>query len=353
MSGLINIGGRRTGPGMACYIIAEAGVNHNGRLDRAKMLIDAAVDAGADAVKFQSFNTGAIVTGSAPKAGYQKKSGGSEETQEQMLRSLELTYRAQAELFDYAAAQGIEFMSSPFDLESARMLKDLGVNCFKVASGCLTFRPLLEEIGSFGLPVILSTGMADMEEIMVAVDDLQRAGSEDVILLQCVTDYPADINAVNLRAMPVMGTAFDLLYGYSDHTTGDEAVLAAVAMGACVIEKHLTLDRRAAGPDHAASMMPAEFKVMVQRIRRVEDALGVARKAPSAVELENRRVCRYSIVSARPLKAGAVLAKADLTAKRPGSGISPVEMDSLMGRRLKMDVGADALIDWDMLEEVA
>lgn len=349
----INIGRRKIGEGMPCYVIAEAGVNHNGSLERAKDLVAAAVEAGADVVKFQSFNTRAIVTGYAPKAVYQKDTTGHEGTQQHMLSSLELTREEQAELFEYAAAKGIEFMSSPFDLESARMLKDLGVNCFKVPSGCLTYRTLLQEIGSYGRPVILSTGMAGMDEIKVAVNDIKGAGCEDVMLLQCVTDYPADINSVNLRTMLMMGREFDLLYGYSDHTEGDEAVLAAVVLGACVVEKHLTLDRNDTGPDHAASMPGDEFKIMVQRIRRVEAALGSEIKEPSDVELQNRQACRYSIVAARTIEAGSVIGREDLTAKRPGTGISPVEMDVLTGCKIKHDVEADTLIDWNMLEEVS
>lgn len=353
MKPVVKIGRRRVGAGEPCYIIAEAGVNHNGSMETARQLVAAAAEAGADAVKFQSYKTKAIVTGSAPKADYQKKNAGAYDTQEQMLAALELTDDEQAGLSRFASMQGIDFLSTPFDLESARMLRALGVNAFKVSSGCLTYRSLLVEIASYGLPVILSTGMATMDEVGAAVGTLRDSGSGDIVLLQCVTDYPADIRSVNLRAMPLLGREFGALYGYSDHTVGDEAVLAAVALGACVIEKHLTLDRSGKGPDHAASMMPGEFKTMVARIRRVEASLGVERKEPAEIELINRGICRYSVVAARPIKAGAVLAECDLTAKRPGTGISPAEMERLIGHRVLEDIAADELLGWHMVEGYA
>lgn len=336
--------------GRRCFIIAEAGVNHNGSLDCAVRLVDAAAEAGADAVKFQSFITSEIVTSAAAKARYQEVATGTGGSQADMLRKLELSSLDILDLKVHAEAAGIKFLSTPFDIRSARALRDAGVACMKISSGCITYSGLLREVGSYGLPVILSTGMADMDEVGAAVADLDCSGCRNIVLLQCVTDYPADIKTVNLRAMLSMGRVFGLPYGYSDHTEGDEAVLAAVALGASVIEKHITLDTASEGPDHASSMMPADFRKMVERIRNVEAALGDGRKTPTQSELANRNACRYSLVAARTIRKGSKLTGADITAKRPGSGIAPSLIDRLTGCTAREEIQQDELLSWEMLE---
>lgn len=357
------------------FVVAEAGVNHNGDLGRARAMIDAAAAAGADAVKFQTFKADRIVTRDAGKADYQHAHTG-DGGQLEMLRALELLPEAHAALRDHAEQQGIEFMSTPFDVESLRFLvRELGVRRLKLPSGELTHGALLWEAGRSGLPVILSTGQAYLNEVSEALAVLAHgirnaeppaslaacvAGLESahadlarhVTLLHCTSQYPTPLSAVNLRAMDTLAESFSLPVGYSDHTEGISVALAAAARGACVIEKHFTLDRGLPGPDHAASLEPAELCAMVAGIRAVSEALGTQDKAPQTCEADVRAVARKSLLAARPLRAGTRLGPDDLIAKRPAGGLSPMRLWELCGGRLTRDYAADErLCEQDLVAE--
>jgi len=352
------------------FIIAEAGVNHDGSLDDALRMVDAAAAAGADAVKFQTFDAAQLVTRRAGKAAYQARNTGTDDGQYAMLKALELDRPAHRVLADHAACRGIRFMSTAFDLDSLGFLETLGMPAIKVPSGDLTWAAMLLTVSRLDAPLILSTGMADLEEIRAALsvvafgmtrsglptgkDDLEAALGdpaaqarlrERVTLLHCTTEYPAPMAAVNLRAMDVMAEAFGLPVGYSDHTLGTTVAIAAVARGATVIEKHFTLDRARPGPDHAASLEPGELAAMVAAIRDVEVALGRAVKAPTPEEAGNRTVARRSLVAARPLAAGEVFTLDNLTAKRPADGLSPMDIWPLIGRTAGRAYDADEAIE--------
>jgi N,N'-diacetyllegionaminate synthase len=328
-------------------IIAEAGVNHNGSVDLALQLIDAAKASGADAVKFQTFRADRIATRSAEKANYQQRQAADGESQFEMLRRLELDAAAHRRLFDHCRKTGIQFLSSPFDIQSVDLLDTLDVPLLKIPSGEITNLPFLERIAAKGRPVILSTGMSTLGEVEEAVQVLRAGGVSEITLLHCVTEYPAPYAEINLRAMQTLKSAFGLPVGYSDHTPGIEIAIAAVALGAEVIEKHFTLDRSLPGPDHAASLEPREFKQMAAAIRNVESALGDGIKKPALCELPNIPVARKSVVAARALRAGQKLVAADLDIKRPGTGLSPKLLMVLVGRTLRTDVEPDELILWD------
>ena len=332
---------------MKTFIIAEAGVNHNGSLKLAKKLVDVAVSAGADAVKFQTFKAEAVVSRFAPKAEYQKQTTDANESQLEMIKKLELSYEDFEELFRYCKNRGIIFMSTPFDIESARFLKDLGVEIFKIPSGEITNYLLLKEIGSYGKEIILSTGMADLGEIEDALEVLTTAGTpkEKITVLHCNTEYPTPYEDVNLRAMLTIKEAFKVKVGYSDHTLGIEIPVAAVALGACVIEKHFTLDKNLPGPDHRASLEPEELKAMVRAIRNVEKALGSGIKKPSPSELKNLPIARKSIVARRAIKKGEIFTEENLTVKRPGTGISPMRWNEVLGRKAPRDFKQDEMIE--------
>lgn len=327
-------------------IIAEAGVNHNGDIDMAKRLIDAAAEAGADLVKFQTFNADRLVTRDAAKADYQAQSSGGEESQYAMLHRLELTPAMHEELIAHCAARNIGFFSTGFDIDSLDLLVELGQRLFKIPSGEITNLPYLRHIGQLCKEVILSTGMANLSDVQAALEVLEVAGTprERVTVLHCTTEYPAPMNEVNLRAMQTLQTAFGVRIGYSDHTLGIEVAIAAVAMGASVIEKHFTLDRNLPGPDHQASLEPHELRAMVAAIRNIEQALGdgIKRLAPS--EAKNKSAVRKSIVASRSIKAGETFSDENLTTKRPGIGISPMLWDEVVGRRANHDFAADELI---------
>lgn len=333
-----------------CFIIAEAGVNHNGDIGIAKALIDAAVEAGADAVKFQTFRAEELVTLTAEKAGYQKENDPSETTQYNMLKKLELSERDFRTLSGYAKKKGILFLSTAFDDESLDVLIRLRVPAFKIPSGALTDFFCLERIAHQKKPVFLSTGMATLGEVRDAVTCLQDQGCTDIVLLHCTTSYPAPLESVNLRAMDTLRETFRLPVGYSDHTEGILVPVAAVARGACVIEKHLTLDRTLPGPDHAASIEPDELKEMIVAIRRAEKALGTAVKKPARCEIENRSVVRKSVVAAGQIRKGSVIQLPHLALKRPGTGIEPKYLKDLVGKRAKTTIKKDTLISWDMIE---
>jgi N,N'-diacetyllegionaminate synthase len=327
-------------------IIAEAGVNHNGDIGMACALIDAASAAGADLVKFQTFDADRLVTRNARKADYQMKMTATDESQRDMLKRLELSPAMHEKLIAHAAKRGIEFFSTAFDLDSLDYLLGLGMSRIKVPSGELTNLPYLRKVGSTGNPVILSTGMANLGEIEAALAALEAAGTprRQITVLHCSTEYPAPMAEVNLQAMPVMARAFGVQVGYSDHTEGIEVAIAAVAMGASVIEKHFTLDRALPGPDHRASIEPDELARMVRSIRNIELALGDGVKRPSASEEKNRLVARKSLFAACAIAKGELFSEQNLVAKRPGTGISPMRLDELLGRAAARDFVADELI---------
>jgi len=331
-------------------IIAEAGVNHNGSLELALRLVDAAAEAGADAVKFQSFKADKVASAQAAKADYQTRTTGAGESQLEMLRRLELTETDHQVIAARCLERGIRFLSTPFDEESADLLHRLGVELFKIPSGEITNTPLLRHVASLGHPLVISTGMADLEEVRECVEVVRRAGATDITLLHCVTEYPAPVDQINLRAMATMRSAFGLPVGYSDHSEGIEIALAATALGACVIEKHFTLDRNLPGPDHKASLEPSELAAMVRGIRVVERALGDGIKRAAPCERANRDVARRSVVVLRDLPSGAVLADSDLGARRPGTGITPSRIPELVGQILSQPVEAGTLLRMEDLQ---
>lgn len=328
-------------------IIAEAGVNHNGDLKLAKRLIDVAAEAGADCVKFQTFRADRQVTRVAQKAHYQIKTTGSTESQYEMLRRLELSIEMHKELIAHCAVRNIGFLSTGFDVESVDLLRDLGQNLFKIPSGEITNLPYLRHIGHLGKSVILSTGMATLGEIEAAIEVLEQAGTPRAMLtvLHCTTEYPTPMNEVNLRAMQSIHLSLGVAVGYSDHTPGIEVAIAAVAMGASVIEKHFTVDRDLPGPDHKASLEPEELKAMVAAIRNIEIALGDGIKRLTESEARNKPVARKSLVASRRIKAGDVFGDQNVTAKRPGTGISPMRLDEVIGRIAPRDFAEDELIE--------
>ena len=329
-------------------IIAEAGVNHNGDLELARELIDSAAAAGADYVKFQTFLSDAIVSARAPKAEYQKSRDGSA-SQLEMIRRLELPFEKHSELARYATERGVSFASTAFDHASLDLVKDLGVDFLKVPSGEMTNLPYLRRVGRTGMPVIASTGMCTMNEIGAAVDVLLEHGTKkkDLRILHCNTQYPTPMDDVHLRAMATIREAFDVDVGYSDHTLGIEVPIAAVALGATVIEKHITLDRSMPGPDHAASLEPGELSAMIASIRNIERALGNAAKGPTPSERANREIARKSIVASRRIEKNEPFSEANLTVKRPGDGLSPMRWDEVTGRLASRDYEPDEPIELD------
>lgn len=312
-------------------------------------LVDAAADAGADAVKFQTFRTDRLAAATAPKARYQERDGAAGESQADMLRRLELPRAALEAVAERARTRGLTFFSSPFDAESADLLAGLGVPAFKLGSGELTNTPLVRHVARHRRPLILSTGMATLAEVEVAVRAVADVGNEQLVLLQCVSSYPADPAHANLRAMATMAAAFRVPVGFSDHMLENEASLAAVALGASVIEKHLTLDRTDRGPDHAASLDPSGFAALVRGLRIVEAALGDGVKRPTPAEADVARVARRSVVLVRDLPAGAVLEASHLALLRPGTGIEPGALPLVVGRRLARSLPAGTPLEWGML----
>ena len=329
-------------------IIVEAGVNHNGSIELAKKMIDAAVEAGADAIKFQTFKAEKVVSRYAPKAEYQKKTTTDGESQLEMIKKLELDAAAHQTLIDYCKKRNIQFLSTPFDFESIDLLNELGLDIFKIPSGEITNLPYLRKIGVLRKKIILSTGMANLGDIEDALDVLMEAGTvrENMTVLHCNTEYPTPMQDVNLRAILTIGAAFPgVQVGYSDHTLGIEVPIAAVAMGATVIEKHFTLDRNMEGPDHKASLEPDELKAMVKAIRNIEKAFGSGIKQASPSELKNKPIARKSIVAARDIKKGEEFTEENLTTKRPGTGISPMRWDEMIGRTAGKNYKTDEIIN--------
>ncbi|HBL22509.1 MAG TPA: N-acetylneuraminate synthase [Deltaproteobacteria bacterium] len=330
---------------MGIFIIAEAGVNHNGSLAIAKKMVDAAKACGADAVKFQAFRADRLVSRTAPKAAYQKKACGADETQLEMLRRLELTPAGHQSLFRHCLARRILYLASPFDQASADDLAALGMKAFKVPSGEITNHPFLAHVALLGRPIYLSTGMSTLGEIEAALGVIRENGKPPVTLLHCVTEYPAPYQEINLKAMETMRRAFGLPVGYSDHTDGIEISIAAAALGAVVIEKHFTLDRGMAGPDHRSSLEPAALAAMIKAIRHVESALGDGIKGPAPCEIRNISAVRKSIVAARDIRAGEVLRPELLAVKRPAGGIGPERWRDIIGRKAVRSFQRDEMIE--------
>lgn len=336
-------------------IIAEAGVNHNGSIDRAREMVKAARKAGADYVKFQTAVPELVISSIAPKADYQKATTGTDQSQLDMCRAIHLPLEAYAELKALCEEEGIGFMSTPFDLVSIDLLADLGQAWFKIPSGEITNLPYLRRIAKKGIPVILSTGMSTIDEIERAIEILTGTCKEfpsesdltrdDIVVLHCNTEYPTPMQDVNLRAMKTLADRLGVRTGYSDHTCGIEVPVAAAALGACVIEKHFTLDKNLPGPDHKASLDPQELAAMVTSIRNVELALGSEDKCVSPSEAKNINIARKSIVAARAIKAGETLTEENITVKRPGGGVSPMKWDEVIGTKAIRDFDYDTLIE--------
>ena len=330
------------------FIIAEAGVNHNGSLERAKNMVKVAAKAGVDAIKFQTFRTKTLVTKDAIKADYQIKASGQSETQFEMLKKLELSFESHLELMESCRLNQIEFLSTAFDLTTIDLLVELGLNKWKIPSGEITNLPFLRKIASLGQEIILSTGMSDLGEIKDALDVFMTSGisPDKITVLHCNTEYPTPFEDVNLKAMLTIKAAFPCAnIGYSDHTLGIEIPIAAVVMGATIIEKHFTLDNNMEGPDHKASLEPHELKAMVRAIRNIEKALGNGIKKPSPSELKNKPIVRKSIVAAQAIAAGEKFTDDNLTTKRPGTGLSPMKWDEVVGKTATKNYTKDELID--------
>ncbi|HDK7155685.1 TPA: N-acetylneuraminate synthase [Clostridium botulinum] len=330
---------------MSTYIIAEAGVNHNGDLELAKLMIDEAKRAGANCIKFQTFVSKNIVSKNASKAGYQKQHTKPSESQLDMLKKLELSFDDFKELKKYCDLKGIEFLSTAFDLDSINFLNGLGMRIWKIPSGEVTNLPYLIEIAKIHKPIILSTGMSTLEEVEEAVNILRTNGCQDIILLHCTTEYPAPYTEVNLKAMNTLKEKFNVMVGYSDHTKGTEVAIAAVAMGATVIEKHFTLDRNMEGPDHKSSLEPKELKIMINAIRNIEKAMGNGEKIPSPSERKNINIARKSIVAKCNIKKGEIFSGDNIITKRPGNGISPMRWFDVIGKTAIKDFQEDELIE--------
>jgi N,N'-diacetyllegionaminate synthase len=335
-------------------IIAEAGVNHNGNMTMAKQLIGVAAEAGADYIKFQTFKTESLVSSTAKKAEYQKQNMSRDvsDSQFEMLKKLELSPEMHHELIAYCEQKKIKFLSTGFDLESIDLLDSLSIDLFKIPSGEITNLPYLQKVGSFNKKVILSSGMCNMDEIQEAVDILIKSGTarNKISVLHCTTNYPTAMQDVNLRAMLSIKEELSLPIGYSDHTLGIEVPIAAVAMGASIIEKHFTLDKTLPGPDHKASLEPAELIAMVKAIRNIEQALGSREKKPTETEIKNKTSARKSIHLVKNLRKNHVLSQDDLIMKRPGDGISPMLMMQVIGKKLKTEVEKEHKLKWEDLQ---
>lgn len=329
-------------------IIAEAGVNHNGDINLAYQLIDAAANAGADIVKFQTFKAENLVSKSAPKAEYQLQTSNKEESQFEMIKKLEINKEMHFLLMEYCKKKNIEFLSTPFDIESAQLLSELGITLFKIPSGEITNLPYLRHIGSYKKKVILSTGMSTLGEIEQALHLLIKAGTDkkNITVLHCNTEYPTPYIDVNLKAMLTIKNAFEVSVGYSDHTSGIEVTVAAVALGATIIEKHFTIDKNSEGPDHKASLDPLELTEMVRMIRNVEQSLGNGLKRPSSSEGKNMIIARKSIIAKTDIKEGDIYSDKNITVKRPGSGISPMLWDIVIGQKANRNYAKDELIQF-------
>ena len=347
---MFNIGNKVIGDGHSVFIIAEAGVNHNGDIDIAKKMVDKAVFSGVDAIKFQTFKTEKLVTGYADMAEYQKCTIGKADSQFNMLKKLELSYENFIEIQEYCKHKKIMFLSTPFDFESADFLWSIGMDAFKISSGDLTNIPFLKHIAKFDKPIILSSGMATLSEIEEAINAINFLESKEIAVLHCTSNYPAKLENVNLNAINTIKNAFKIVSGYSDHTEGIIISIAAVALGANIIEKHFTLDKCMDGPDHKASLSPIELKDMVTAIRNVEMALGNGIKKSTSSEVDTMNAARKSIVASRYIKAGECIKTIDLDYKRPGTGLSPKFYNYIIGKKANRDIKMDELISFNMVE---
>lgn len=347
---MFKIGSKVIGGGASVFIIAEAGVNHNGDITLAKELVDKAVFTGVDAIKFQTFKAEKLVTEYAEMAEYQKDNIGKVDSQFNMLKKLELSYEAFIELQEYCRSKEIMFLSTPFDFESADFLASIGMEAFKISSADLTNIPFLEHIARFNKPIILSSGMATLSEIEEAINVIYCLGNREVAVLHCTSNYPAKLQNVNLNAMNTIKNAFKIVSGYSDHTEGITIAIAAAAMGGNIIEKHFTIDKSMDGPDHKASLTPLELKEMVEAIRNVEMALGTGIKMYSSSEIDTMTAARKSIVAARNIKAGECINLCDLDYKRPGTGLSPKFYMDIVGKKTNREIKIDEQLALNMIE---
>lgn len=345
----VKIGEKYIGKGSNVYVVAELGVNHNGDINIIEKLIDEAAEAKVDAIKFQKFKTEKLVIKEAPKAKYQEVTTDKSESQYDMLKRLELNDEKIQHLYSYAISKGLDAFATPFDNESVDYLYDLGIKAYKIGSGDITNIPMLKRVARKGLPIILSAGMSTLGEIEDALDAIRSEGNEKIVLMHCTSNYPTEDCNVNLRAMNTMMTAFQLPTGYSDHTLGTAVSIAAVAMGAVIIEKHFTLDRSLPGPDHSASLEPKELKSMVKDIRTVEMALGSPIKKPNPSELEVKHIAQKSLVATVNIKKGEKITEEMLDIKRPGGGIKPKHLEMVIGRIATQDIKSDTIIIYDMV----
>jgi N-acetylneuraminate synthase/N,N'-diacetyllegionaminate synthase len=343
-----NIDGRIVGDNSKCYIIAEAGVNHNGDIDLAKELISEARRNDADAIKFQTFYAKDLILENTAKANYQKSNENDRETQYQMIKNLELNQENFIELYEYSRKKNISFLSSPFDIKSVDFLDSIGISAFKIPSGEITNIPLIEHASLKKRPIILSTGMSNLEEIRDAVTIIKK-NTEYLILLHCISSYPTKYDDVNLRAINTLRSEFNLPVGFSDHTIGIAVPIAAVAFGACIIEKHFTLNKNYKGPDHKISLEPEELREMIKSIRIVEKALGNGIKVPTNEEEEMKKIVRKSIVSKSDIPKGAIITKDLIDLKRPGTGIEPRYIKDIIGRKTIKEIKKNQLLSWDMI----
>lgn len=350
MPKLISIGGKKIGEGFPVFIIAEGGVNHNSRLDLALDLIDAAADAGADAIKFQTWRAEQLVTRAGKMADYQKRNIGKEESQFEMLKKLELKEHWYPQLIKRAKEKGIILLSTPHGgFESVDFLQKYNFPAFKFGSGEITNLPLLEYAAKFKKPMLISTGMSNLEEVKEAIEVVKRAGNNQILVFQCTTDYPLAPENVNLEVIQTFIKELDVLVGYSDHTIGDQVPIMAITLGACMLEKHLTLDRTMKGPDHIASTEPKEFKELVKKLRDIPKILGSGIKKPQVIELQYMTVARKSIVASKDIKKGERLTKENLAIKRPGNGLLPKLYPQLLGKTVNQDIPADTLFSEEMI----
>ncbi len=344
------LGDKPIGDDKPAFIIAEAGVNHNGNRILAEKLIRKAKECGADCIKFQTFKAERIVTRKSPKAAYQLKTTDPTESQLDMLKKLELTDDDYNELIRICREEDIIFMSTPYNIEDVDFLNELGVSAFKVASGQAVEPHFLEYIAKKDKPVLLSTGMCNLSEVDEAVRTIRGSGNDKLVLLQCTTNYPSTIEDTNLRAMVSMRNAFDVLVGYSDHTENLITAITAAALGASVIERHFTLDKSMHGPDHSSSSDPSEFAQLVRNVRDVEKCLGSSLKAPTSLETTNALAMRRSIVASQDIRAGSVLSHGNLTLKRPATGLLGNQLYHVLGRRAAIDISAGTFIDFGMVQ---
>ncbi|MFX1369448.1 MAG: N-acetylneuraminate synthase [Promethearchaeota archaeon] len=349
MKNKVTFGSRTIGDGEPIFIIAEAGVNHNGKMELAKQLADIAFEAGVDAVKFQTFKTEEVATREAKMAEYQKEQLQDMDSQFEMIKKLELDYEKFAELKEYCDGKGILFLSTPHNPGAAVFLENL-MPIYKIGSGDLTNLPFLEQVARYGKPIILSTGMSTIDEIAEAVNSIKQAQNTDIILLHCVTSYPANIEDANLRAINTLKETFSLPVGYSDHTLGLEASIAAVALGACVIEKHFTISKDLIGPDHKASLEPTELQELVKNVRNLEKALGDGDKKPTSAERAIMGVVRKSLVAKVPIPKGTVIRDDMISIKRPGHGIAPKFLNHVIGKKASVDIKEDTVLSMSMIE---